>query len=317
MTRRWFAALVSLFALGTAAHADITRFYGNWENQTHDISGIRHVIISPAGGNRVNVRVYGDCHPGECDWGMVPADSQTSGFWSRDVVGLSATIHFGFAHRKITLKQSPDGSLRFEAAYEYVPSAGRHNLAVAGQLRHTDWAGPMSKASWEQPAGRDVGWGGGPRGNPLKKPELKCNGFNPAAVTLVKAGPGFNLVADGVFLIHTDWNEKTARQAVEVIKHYRFDHKCHTGTAEFWTSNSAFPVGKMTGASCMQFNSTTVHTVSRGNSWRLVDGPMEIFNAKTSKDNATAVVAMIRRSKLVNKCVVGWPNPVITYWLSK
>lgn len=308
--------LVAFFCLSAAASADVTQFYGNWANPDPSTSGIRHIIISPAGGNRAAVRVYGNCHPGECDWGVVQADTITAP-GGKDVVGLSALIHFGFAHRRFVLKLTPTGELAFWAGYRYVETAGKRDRQSTGQLRRTDWPGPMSKASWEQPASRNAGWGGGPRGNPLPMPKMKCDGFNPTALKLVKAGPGWNLNADGVFLTHTDWKEKTAQQAVEVIRHYRFDHRCHTGTMEFWTSNGTYPREKITGAACLQFNSTTAHVVSLQNNWHIVDGPLDIFNAKTSKDNAHAVLAVIRRNHLERKCVVGWPNPVMIYWLTK
>lgn len=311
-----FTIVVTFMGLTAAARADITQFYGNWANPNPGPSGIRHIVISPAGGNRATLRVYGNCHPGECNWGEVEADNVTAPH-GKDVIGLSGLIHFGFAHRQIVLKLAPNGQISFWAQYHYVDTAGKKDRESMGLLRQSDWPGPMSKASWEQPASRDAGWGGGPRGNPLAKPELKCDGFNPAATGLVQAGPGWNLVADGVFLTHTDWNKKTAQQAIEVIRHYRFDHKCHTGTMDFWMSNGRFPHEKLTGASCLQFNSTTAHTVRIENTWRVVDGPVEIFNALTSKDNATAVLAMIRRNHLEHKCVQGWPNPVMIYWLSK
>ena len=150
----------------------------------------------------------------------------------------------------------------------------------------------------------------------MKRPTEVCTAFNPQALGLVRAGPGWNLIADGVFLAHTDWDEKTARRAVELVRHYKFNNKCHTGTVDFWKNNKAFPNEKLTGASCVAFNSTTAHVAHIDNSWRVVDGPEEIANLKDNKDNAMAVVAMIRGYRLEAKCVLAWPNPVMVYWLT-
>lgn len=313
---RIFAGLVVFAMCAVSALADVAGFYGNWENVATDATGIRHVVISPAGGNRVSVRVYGNCHPNECDWGVVPADSLPDGAKATAVTAVTAMIHYGFAHRKLTLRLDPKGNLSFDADFRFVEGKGKNDVRLSGRLRHSDWAGPMSKASWEQPVSRNVGWGGGAR-PALSRPKEVCDSFNPSAVGLVRAGPGWNLVADGVFLTHTDWDEKTARRAVELIRHYKFNRKCHTGTVDFWKNNAAFPNEGLTGASCVAFNSTTAHIVNTEKSWRVVDGTQEIANLKDSKDNAMAVLAMIRFHKLEKKCVLAWPNPVMVYWLTR
>lgn len=315
MAKSCLVGMVALVLSVMPASADVAGFYGNWENATKDATGIRHVAISPAGGNRVSVRVYGNCHPNECDWGMVPADSWPAGAKATDVKSVTAVIHYGFAHRKLFLRLDPQGGLFFDADFRFVPGSGKTDIHLAGRLRHSDWAGPMSKASWEQPLSRDVGWGGGAR-PALVRPKETCISFNPLALGLVRAGPGWNLVADGVFLTHTDWNQKMALRAVELIRHYKFNHKCHTGTIDFWRNNKTYPSEKLTGASCIAFHSTTAHVARIENTWRVVDGTQEISNLKNSKDNALALVAMIRFHKLENKCVLAWPNPILTYWLT-
>ena len=93
-----FAGAIAAFCLLTAARAGIENFYGNWENVGRDLSGVAHVQISPAGGNHVSVRIYGDCHPTECNWGLVEARSYTANPHSGDVTSLSASFNSGFAH---------------------------------------------------------------------------------------------------------------------------------------------------------------------------------------------------------------------------
>lgn len=181
MAKAYVAGLMALGLSVAAAGANVADFYGNWENPATDATGIRHVVISPAGGNRVSVRVYGNCHPNECDWGEVPADSQPTGAKAEAVTAVTALIHYGFAHRKLTLRLASKGGLTFDAAFHFVAGAGKQDVYHVGALHHTDWAGPMSKASWEQPLSRTVGWGGGARPS-LTHPKETCTAFNPQAV---------------------------------------------------------------------------------------------------------------------------------------
>jgi hypothetical protein len=316
MAKNVVSGLAAALLFSFAAQAEVADFYGNWENAARDATGITHVAISPAGGNRVSVRVYGDCHPNECDWGVVPADSFTDGPRTGEVKAVSALIHYGFAHRRITLRVAPNGELAFEAQIQFVEGSGKHDFTTSGRLHHTNWAGPMSKASWEVPLNQNAGWGGGARGAALQKPQETCVRFDPKGVQLLHAGPGWNIVSGGTFVLHTDWNEKTARKALTTIKHFRFDQKCHTGTMEFWKTGNTIPAEKMPGVDCLQFGSTTAHVAKIGNGWRVVDGTITVADLNVRKDNAMAVLALIRAYRLERKCVIAWPNPAMTFWLS-
>jgi hypothetical protein len=308
-------ALGAIFALAAAASgADIAGFYGNWANAGRDESGIRHVIVSPAGGMRAMVRVYGDCHPNECDWGVVPAETQP-GAGPHGAPALVALIHYGFAHRKITLTPAAADGLSFSVEIRFVAGTGRKDVVASGRLGRSDWAGPVSGASWELPLDRNLGWGGGARGAAIPRPGQVCERFDPSSLRLTHAGPGWNVTAGGIFLLHTDWDEKTAQRALAGLRHYRFDAKCHTGTVTFWKRGDAMPADKPSFGECVRFGSTTAHVVRSNNHWLVVDGTTTIHDLKESRDNALAVLAMIRFYRLERKCAIGWPNPALIYWL--
>jgi hypothetical protein len=273
-------------------------------------------MISPSGGNRVAVRIFGNCHPNECDWGVVPAESYTADPQSGDVQTVTALIHFGFAHHRIVLRKGPGKDLSFEAFTQFADGSERHDFVLPGRLKPTDWSGPVGQGSWEAPVVRSAGWGGGPRGGVLLRPKEICDAFDPNRLELVPAGHGWMIEAGGKALLYTGWDQKTARRALDVIRHYRFDRKCHTGTVDFWKTGDSIPDEKIGGADCVRFGSTTAHVAHVGKSWQVVDGTTEVADLKTSKDNAFAVLALIRTYRLERKCVVAWPNPVITYWLS-
>jgi hypothetical protein len=315
MKKIFLAGIAAALLSAAAANADVAEFYGNWENVARDATGILHVVVSPAGGNRASIRVYGDCHPSECDWGVVPAESLVDKPGSTAVRSLSAVIHYGFAHRRITLRKAGGGQLSFVAQVRFVEGTGKKDFTHSGRLKPTDWPGPTSKASWERPLSRSVGWGGGARGAQLAKPSEVCTVFDPATLQLLPAGRGWNIMAGKAFVLHTDWKEKDARGALAVIRHYHFDRKCHTGTMEFWKTGGIMPADKTPNPGCIQFNSTTAHVIQIGKNWRVVDGAAMIADMNVSRDNAYAVLAMVRQYRLERKCAVAWPNPVMTYWL--
>src|SRR5271157_4719862 len=122
------AVLLGLGLMAGVARADVTDFYGNWEDAGGDASGVAHVQISPAGGNHVGVRIYGDCHPIECNWGLADAQSYTAGPRLGDVTSISASFNSGFAHKQIIIRKGGSGLLQFEMLTDFVDGSGRHNF---------------------------------------------------------------------------------------------------------------------------------------------------------------------------------------------
>jgi hypothetical protein len=295
------------------ASADVAEFLGRWENPART-GGLYHVVVTPAGNSRVNVRLYGDCHPGECDWGMAPADGYEYAPHSKEIVAVSALVHYGFAHRRIRLSLGAGKQLRFSFAVRYAEGTGKRDFSVSGALRPTGWIG-VGKSDWEQPVGRDAGWGGGARGMHLTRPAELCVGFDPGRLRLSRQGREW-VAADGkTEVIRTDWDEKTARRAMAAIKRYGFDRKCHTGTMEFWKKDDGFPADDKLGAGCLKFTSTTAHVTEVGRSWKVIDADALIADMNVSRDNAYAVLALVRYFRLERKCAIGWPNPAMVYWL--
>jgi hypothetical protein len=296
-----------------SASADISDFLGRWENPTRE-GGLYHVVVTPAGNSRVNVRLYGDCHPGECDWGVEPADGYEYAPHSKAVIAISALVHYGFAHRRIRLSLGDKGGLNFSLAVNYAAGTGKRDFSVGGGLKPTGWIG-VGKSTWEQPVGRDAGWGGGARGMHLTRPAELCVAFDPNRLRLRRLGKEWVVASGNTEVIRTAWDEKIARRAVAVIKRYGFDRKCHTGTMEFWKRGDGFPADDKPGVGCLKFTSTTAHAAQIGRSWKVIDGDAPIADMNVSRDNAYAVLALVRAYRLERKCAIGWPNPAMTYWL--
>ncbi len=166
-------ALLALALSAVPAAAEASDFIGNWNNPAPQTTGLMHVAISPNGGNRVDVRAYGDCHPMECDWGLVQGKVYYADPKSNDVVLIIATFHFGFAHHQVTFRKGVHGQIAFEMATEFDDNSERHAFAASGILKPTTWVGPIAPV-WQTQPGLQTGWGGGARSGAAPEPEENC-----------------------------------------------------------------------------------------------------------------------------------------------
>ncbi|MBU6299617.1 MAG: hypothetical protein KJS68_15375, partial [Alphaproteobacteria bacterium] len=312
------AAAAAAFCLLAGARADVMDFYGNWENPARDASGITHVQVSPAGGDRVSVRVYGDCHPIECNWGLVEGQSYSATPHSHDVESIVASFETGFAHKQIILRKGPLGQLTFEVLTDFSDRSGKHDFDMTGRLKRTAWAGPVGQ-TWERNPSQSTGWGGGVRSGASPAPSEACRSFDPKAAQVVQVGKSWKVVAEGETLADAGTDRRLALRALETIRYYRFDQKCRAGTAPlaYWKSGSTIPAKGMGGANCIFFDQTTVHDALIGHRWKIVDGVQWVADLGSDKEQAEQVLALIRNYRLGAECFVSRSNPVMVYWLSQ
>ena len=313
-TRILFFAL-ALLGIAAPARADVESFYGNWENAEADQSGIAHVEISPAGGNHVSVRIYGNCHPTECNWGEVQAQGYTSSPGSGEVTSLSALFNSGFARKQILFREAKPGELLIEVLTVFIDGSGRHDFDITGRLKRTAWAGPIG-LNWENQAGQNSGWGGGAHSGASLKPSETCTAFDPAVARMIQTGARWKIVAGKEALVDAIGDEGDAQRVLSTIRHYGFDRKCHVGTAVYWKHGAHMPEGKMGGTNCIAFNPTTAHASQIGHRWKVVDGVQWIADFGDDKGHADSFLSLIRFYRLDAECFVNRANPVMTYWLA-
>ncbi|MDE2182538.1 MAG: hypothetical protein KGJ78_05900 [Alphaproteobacteria bacterium] len=312
----WAAAALAALALAaSSAPAAVEDFSGNWENSGHDPSGITHVLISPAGGTTVSVRVFGDCHPIECNWGQVDGKGYTTGPKSEAVDTIVAVINAGFARRQMIFRKLSPDRMAFEVFTDYEDGVGKNDFAASGTLERTSWAGPLGQ-NWERPGALATGWGGGARSGTSPAPKEACEPFDPREVKAVAAGAAWKITAGNRLLAEAGGDEQTALRAQDVLRHYRFDRQCRVGRAVYWKRADAFPRGRMGGADCLLFNTVTTHLSPVARHWTIVDGVQWIASFEGESD-AEALLALIRYHHLDAECFVGGrQNPVLTYWLA-
>jgi len=182
-----FAGIFAVFCLVAAARAGIADFTGNWENAGSDASGIAHVVISPAGGDHVSVRVYGTCHPTECNWGLVEGKSYSRDPHSSEVESIQAIFNTGFSRKEIIFRKGKNGVIAFEVLSEFVDGSGRHDFDMTGRLIQSAMAGPVGD-TWNRPASQGTGWGGGARTGTSPRPAETCQPFDGVAARVVRTG---------------------------------------------------------------------------------------------------------------------------------
>ena len=311
-------AALALAIFAAAAHGEATDFLGNWDNPVHDAGGLGHVVISPNGGDRVDVRAYGDCHPNECNWGLEQGKVYSADPKSKRVEAIVVTFHYGFAQHQIIFRKTPGEALQFEMLTDFVDGSEKSNFTITGTLRPTAWAGPLSQ-NWERPAELRTGWGGGPRAGASPQPMESCVPFDTKLARAVERGGAWKLVAGQQTLAEAGNDETSAMLAEAAIHHYRFDRRCTVGGPwkTYWKSGDAFPAEKMGGAQCLSFNPTTVHLARVGREWKIVDGATWIAELGQNKAKAEAMLALIRSQHIYAECFVRRPDPVMVYWLTR
>ncbi len=114
------AALVNPAA---AAPAD---FIGVWVNKDVNTRGVTRVVVTSAGGNKLNIQVFGKCHPTDCEWGTKPL--VTYGLNVQDTNHNYATTIYnqGFANSLLTLGYAGNEIL-LQGYTQFLDSSGRQN----------------------------------------------------------------------------------------------------------------------------------------------------------------------------------------------
>lgn len=308
-----FLALIPVFG----ARAESEAFLGHWQNPAPGLGGLIHIAISPNGGRGLDVRAYGDCHPMECDWGMVEAKIFTPDPKSSDVQVVVATFHYGFAHRQLTLRKA-DGGLAFEMLTEFADNSRRHDFAVSGILRPTAWVGPTVQ-NWQSEPGLTTGWGGGALTGAARAPAENCTPVNTHGAKAVRRDGAWKVLAGTSVLADAGKDEKTARLVETVFRYYRFDRLCTVGGPfkAYWKRGEGFPASKMGGISCRKFHPNTAHLVKSGGAWQIADGTATIADLGPLEDKANAMLGLIRAKRLTSSCFVRWPDPLVSFWLAE
>jgi hypothetical protein len=181
---RWIALIAAAAALmtGPAFAAGYGEFTGNWRNDDAGTRDITRVRITGGGGG-LNVRVWGQCHPTDCDWGTVNAlgySYSPAANPATNATDLMATFNQGFAQTILILTDRPGDRLSYAIFTRFTDGSGRRPYVARGTLRKQagGWPGwppvPFPPGPGPFPPGPGPGDDGGPttyKTGPLSIPQ--------------------------------------------------------------------------------------------------------------------------------------------------
>ncbi|SRR5579883_732078 len=90
-------------ALANPAFAAPSDFIGTWVNTNPNTRGITRFIVTSAGNNKLNLQVFGKCHPADCDWGKTTLVTYGSNVQDPNHRFASANYNPGFAQNLLIL----------------------------------------------------------------------------------------------------------------------------------------------------------------------------------------------------------------------
>lgn len=117
------ALATTLVSPALAAPAD---FVGTWVNKDANTRGVTRLVVTSAGGNKLNIQVFGKCHPTDCEWGTKPL--VTYGINVQDPNHNYATANYnqGFSNSLLTFSYGGSEVL-FQGYTQFLDNSGRQN----------------------------------------------------------------------------------------------------------------------------------------------------------------------------------------------
>ncbi|MBE9033112.1 hypothetical protein IQ266_25575 [filamentous cyanobacterium LEGE 11480] len=279
--------------MGQAAMAKPADFIGTWKNSNPNTRGITKLIVKKAAGNKLNIQVFGQCQPKDCDWGKSGLVTYGKSVQDRDHTAATTTYRKSFANTLLTMKLSPRNRqlLSLSSFTQFTDRSNRQNY--------------FSNARFKKVGGVASG---------LKE---DCVAFNPATAR-VRLMNGRYKIVDGRHMMFDFGNKKAeAVQSLAVIKRYKANKSCFVGrpqpSFQYLRVGNRIPTGAMRGEDCVAFNPRTAKVKRIGRSWRIVDGNHSMFNFGSKRNEARKSLAVIKKYRANKSCFVGRPGASFKY----
>jgi hypothetical protein len=117
------ALTTALVSPAMAAPAD---FIGTWVNKDANTRGVTRLVITSAGGNKLNIQVFGQCHPTDCDWGTTSLVTYGLNVQDSDHKYATANYNKNFANSFLTLSAAST-EVMLQGYTQFVDNSGRQN----------------------------------------------------------------------------------------------------------------------------------------------------------------------------------------------
>jgi hypothetical protein len=117
-------------------HFGIPDYFGDWFN-FNPTGGITHIELREAAG-KPTVRIWGKCHPTDCDWGVADATPfRSSVAPGSGVTSLEATFKPGFAEKKVTFHLIEKNVLSATVMTHFTDGSGRADNEMTEKFRRS------------------------------------------------------------------------------------------------------------------------------------------------------------------------------------
>ncbi|MCK5056423.1 MAG: hypothetical protein KAT34_07205 [Candidatus Aminicenantes bacterium] len=144
-----------------------------------------------------------------------------------------------------------------------------------------------------------------------------CISFNPGNIQVKQIKGRWKIVEGSHWMFDFGSDEGEAREAYNIIKHYRMNQSCFVGrpnaSFQYLLVSGKAPVGGFPGEDCVSFNPNTIKVKKINNRWKIVDGNHMMFDFGKKKKEAKLAYCIIKKYGFNRSCFVGRPNPSFSY----
>lgn len=293
------SAVIITLLLSTTAYAGIplTSFKGKWINENANTNNITKINFDLR--YKLYVRVWGKCHPKDCDWG------QTVGIpygGSQNTKSVKVTYYKSFKVTNITIVPLSKTRIKVISYTKFKDKSGRKPFKKIEYFKKQFIVKPTI------PGGTVYV----PR--PIKE---DCVKFNYKNLKVIKKY-GKYIVVDGNHSVFSAPNKREAYQIIKICKYYKLNRSCFVGrpypSFTYLLRGTSAPSGAMAGEDVIGFNPSNLKVVPYGNSgkYRLLDGNHALF-LFPNKSEAYLALNIIKKYGFKKSCFVGRPNSSLQY----
>ena len=139
LLRQWLALAILLLAALTVG-AGPQDFAGSWINVDPHTNGITRIDIEQLPSGALEARVFGKCHPSDCDWGSEPLITYGSSITDSDHTAATVSYDFGWSRQILTLqleRELPVERIQLMAFAQFTDRSGRQNTHHAYALERS------------------------------------------------------------------------------------------------------------------------------------------------------------------------------------
>ena len=153
-----FVFFLTVLAAQNSLAAGLNDFTGTWMNVDANTGGLTKLVITtsptPADDPNVSVHAWGQCHPTDCDWGVVKAHAYCPNVSCNIVAtadGMMAVYKTGFSEMTLIIRRA-GARLVVQTFTHFTDNSNRRNYDATYTFQRKMIPLPLFEAPHEPPA---------------------------------------------------------------------------------------------------------------------------------------------------------------------